>query len=280
VAKITIHKPVKATIGKVKAPDKFKLPSGLSEPETDFGKMTWLIYGEPKIGKTSLLSHWDDPYFAMFEPGGKGLRIKQTFLPDWDTFLKLISALEENPDYCKTLVIDTGYAAYERCFDYCLAELDIDKPGDTKDFGMGWKFIDKEFKSAHDRIINLGLGFAVTAHSEEKDITKGGFTRHKTTTRLGAQATRFYTGLIDVIGYYHFTSDGERLLKLRGTNETLAGTRFEENFHYTDGEPIFDLDMGHSSKEAFTNLMLAFNNKLIKKGGDRPVKKLSIKIGK
>lgn len=232
-----------------------------SKPFTTIQDFTFLIYGARKIGKTTIFSEFEDPFFFMFEPGGKALSIKQVFMKDWNAFLETISLLEKRKGYCKTVIIDTGYMAYERCFEYSLKRLGIINPQD-KSFGAAWKFIDKEFRDAHMRLFDLGVSIGVTAHSEIKEIkNRDGTTFNRLDTQLSAQAYRYYCGTMDVIGYYQKLDSGERVLQIQSDPFAEAGSRIENHFMYQNtNRPMDFIPMGKNKKEAYANLVKAFNN--------------------
>jgi hypothetical protein len=251
------------------ATETLTLPAEPSRPiDTLFG-YTYLFYGDRKIGKTTLAAQFPDPFFLMFEPGGRALSIRQVDIQTWEEFLQYITLLEKNPKYCKTVVIDTGYMAYERCHEYCLAELGLEDPRDDA-WGNGWKAIDREFRQAHQRLFNLNIGVIVTAHSEMREV-KGfdGNVRDKLVTQLGKQATRYYAGIMDVIAYYTYDKNGNRVLRIQGNEDVEAGHRIKKHFRYTTGQPITFIPMGNSEEEGFKNLLTAFKNQL-KQPGDSP----------
>ncbi len=249
----------------------WSLPEGLSEPPSHLEDYTMLLYGERKIGKTTLFARYPDPFFMMFEPGGRALRIKQQYMATWEDFLHGIALLEKNPSYCRTVVLDTGFMCYERCFEFVKAKLGLEDIRDEA-WGNGWKAIDAEFRRAHERLFALGLSFQVTAHTEIKHFKrKDGTEFDKLTTQLGGQATRFYNGIVDIIGYYHYGNGGHRVLTMRGNDHVEAGSRVEGHFLYPDGKPIEDVPMGDSPEQAFKNLHAAYHNALQPKGG--PAKK-------
>lgn len=265
------RKPVTASV----KPKRFdaSLPAKNSTPMQNMHDFTFLVYGEPKIGKTSFASQFDDVFFMFFEPGGKSITARQKYIPSWRDALKVLDELEANPSYCKLVVIDTGFAAFERCFDYALEELKIDKPSDG-DWGEAWKRMDKEFKNFHERIFAMGLGFIVTAHSELVTIKKkSGLEQTKIRTMLGKQAWRFYNGIVDVIAYYEYDCDGGRQMTIRGNADLEAGCRISNHFRYADTkEMIESIPMGSSEEEAYTIFQKAFENKL-RKNKEEPATK-------
>lgn len=230
-----------------------------SKNKLDMLDLTYLIYGERKIGKTSFLSHFPDTYFFMFEPGAKSLKIAQNNVPSWDDFLSLIDQLEEHDDIATT-VIDTGALAYERCFEHICEKMGIEHPQDIS-YGKAWSAIKQEFNRAHTKLLSMGKGFVVTAHSTvvERE-TRSGTTFSQTVPDYPSAADKLYTGIIDTIGFYHYHGS-ERFLQIRGDDYVLAGTRCEDNFLTPDGEQVYRVPMGNSSKEAFDNFVRAFNNK-------------------
>lgn len=247
------------------------LPTELSVPAERLEQYTMLLFGERKIGKTTLFSRYPDPFFFMFEPGGTSLKLKQKYIASWEDFLHGITLLEKNPGYCRTVVIDTGFMCYERCFEYVKKKLNLEDIRDES-WGNGWKVIDAEFRAAHERLFMLGLSFQVTAHTELKHVKRKDGTEYaKLTTQLGGQATRFYNGVVDIIGYYHYGNGGVRTLTIQGSDHVEAGSRVEGHFKYANGSPVSDIPMGKSPEEGFRNLQLAYDNKLIPKGGPAKV---------
>jgi len=257
------------------------LPDEATEISDSMEDYTWLIYGERKIGKTTIFSEFDDAIFIMFDPLNKGLSIRQVYCPTWKHFLALLTKLEKklkvDPDYCKMVVIDTGYMCYERCFGYKVQELGIIDPRD-KAWGAGWKAIAQEFMLAHDRIFQMGIGLGVTAHSQISEVKRrGGESYDKLSVQLGGQALKFYIGLVDVIAYYQYTKDGAREMTIAGDSFIEAGSRVQEHFKYTNGEPIRNIPMGKTHMQAFKNLTKAFNNELKKEVAKKKVKSKAVK---
>ncbi len=239
--------PLKKAVNKIEI-DLMDEPTEISECLSDY---IWLIYGARKIGKTKLLSEFDGAYFAMFDPINTGLKLRQTYIPTWRHFLKFLDKIEKkmktNPDYIKMLVLDTGFMCYERCYQYMVKEVLGIEHAQNNDRGLAWKEISREFMEAHDRILRMNIGFAVTAHSDIVEIKqRTGGTYNKLTTQLGSQAFKFYNGGADVIAYYEYDNKGERQLIIKGDELIDAGIRIDEHFFYPDGKHIHTIPMGKS----------------------------------
>lgn len=241
------------------------LPTEISIPRKSLTDYTWLIYGERKIGKTTLLAQFQKNFFLMAEPGGRGLSILQREVSSWEVLLGYVSLLEQNPDFCQMVTLDTGDAHYLNALSHIITTLGLSDIRD-KAWGGGWVALREDFRKAHERIYSLGLGFAVTAHSEVKTIKpKFGPEYDKLVVQMSGQAFKYYAGIVDNIGYYHYQDDGMRYLQIRGDETVEAGTRCEGHFLWKGtNEPIIHIPMGNSPKESYRNLELAFNNELPK----------------
>lgn len=236
------------------------LPTTLSKPSMNIGDYTFLIYGEKKIGKTSLASRFPDTLMCMFEPGGKALSIMQLEIPSWAHFRKLNDTLEEKEHKYKTICVDTGSIAYEKCQEYVCVKNEFEHPSDEA-YGKGWKKLSDEFTSQMTKIMMHGTGFVVLAHGKEKEITTASGRKFQCICpNMANGADQFFTATMDVIGYY-FYEGNQRWLQIRGDDYIVAGCRPEKNFIALDGFPIHKIPMGKNADEAYKNLVKAFQNK-------------------
>jgi hypothetical protein len=248
------------------------LPDTPSEPSTNLGDYSFGFMGERGIGKTSTAAQFDKPFFFMFEPGAKSLRLmrlprkEDNWILTWPRFLKgldmLTEKLAKDPNYCRTIVLDTGYMAYERCYEYMLDKLELDDPRDQA-WGNGWKMIEREFRDVHDRILfELNCGLVVITHTEIQDINvkmgkqlvKVG---EKLKMQLGKQAFKLYKALLDVEGYI----DNNHVMRIKANELVEAKNRIDGHFVWPDGSFIEEIPLGNSPKEAYAAIVAGFNNK-------------------
>ena len=237
-----------------------ELPNAASEPSTEFADYSSLIYGDRKIGKTSLCSMFPDAFFFMFEPGGKALRIHQKPMPDWVHFLAYLDLLEATDQY-RTLIIDTADCMYDRSFEYCCAKHGFDHPSDEDDFGASWGKIEDEFSRAINRLLNMDRGVIFISHAKEvTQKSRYGQKYTRIVPTMPNQANKVLTSVVDNWFYYEYKNSHRQLI-IRGDDLVGAGCRCQENFYTPDAQQVLEVPMGTSAAEGYKNLMKAFRNK-------------------
>lgn len=101
-----------------------------------------VIYGSEGIGKSTLASQFPDPLFLDLEGGTNQLDVKRvtevvchnkrtnkdvtTKLNNWQALRQAVKDVYNDPDVCKTLVIDTADAAEIFCNEYITHKHHID----------------------------------------------------------------------------------------------------------------------------------------------------------
>jgi len=264
-----IKKAVGQTTGqavKKQAPEvNWELPTNYSVPKDALGDYSMLIYGEKKIGKTTLASHFPDAIFLMFEPGGKALKIYQQPVRNWREFQKAVALLLQDNRF-QTVVIDTVDIAYELCFDYKCAQLAISHPNDIQDFGSSWRAIRTEFSGQMNLLQLSGKGIVFLSHAQDVEIKRrGGGSFHKIQATVAKQALSYLEATVDCWAFYGYEGS-ERRLYIAGDELVGAGHRIKGRFRTKNDLGILSIPMGKSSKEAYDNLVRAFNNEQIEVG--------------
>ena len=235
------------------------LATEISSPEERLGAYSILLFGEKKIGKTSFSAEFPDAGHFLFEPGGKGLRIRPNPCPDWATFKAYVKQLKSTDIY-ETVVIDTVDAAYEKCFQYVAKREGFEHPNDANDFGKSWKKIKDEFVLTMDEIIPTGRGMIFISHAEENEFQeRTGLTYKKIIPSMPKQVREYLRAFVDIIAYYGYFGK-ERLVTITGSDSVDAGNRIQEHFITTGGELVHSIPMGSSAKEGYENFLKAFRN--------------------
>jgi hypothetical protein len=242
------------------------LPTERSVPSDNLWDYLILVYGEKKIGKTSMFSHADNPFYAMFEPGGRSLEIYQRPIRRWRDFQKYVQLLqkdstENEEEGFNPVIVDTADVAYDMCLDHACFRLGIDHPTDAG-YGKGWHAVKREFIKQVALLGATGKGVAFISHSAEREIkTRRGGTYDKIMPTMSNQARDVMEALVDIWVSYEYIGE-ERWLRILGDDHVAAGHRLTNRFRYTDGSPIRFIPAGNSSEETWTNFVAGFNNEL------------------
>lgn len=250
------------------------LPTARTELPTELSGYVIFIYGQQKIGKTSLTTKAPKTLHFFFEPSGKDYEIFARDINSWEEFVAYIDLLETGEHDFENFAIDIVDLCYEMCYKYICNKGGVEHPP-ANDFGAMWGDIKKEFRNQMIRLAKCG-GVFLISHANVRDMkTRGepeGY-QYITPSISGAGA-----GVIgkwaDLTGVYFIDDEGNRVLGITPTKEYEAGNRMEKRFKYTDGTPMEKIPMGNSPDEAWGNFQKAFKNEFEapKKSKQKPKK--------
>jgi hypothetical protein len=244
----------------------FTLPSAPIEPVSDLGAYSWLIYGQKKIGKSTLASLFPDALFMMFEPGAKALRIYRVDCSTWTDALGYLRELEKSKEVgqfrFKTIVLDTGFEMHKKCQSHICETLNIDYPRENN-YGKDWNAISGELRKFHDRIFNLGVGLIILCHEAVKEQQTYTGNKYDQVVPLLAKASDdYYRAVIDNVAWYHYRGK-QRFLQIRGTDHAMAGLALnaDDFFKTPNGEQIYAIPISSDPSQGMKNILDAFMNK-------------------
>jgi hypothetical protein len=211
-----------------------KLPDKKSEIKTEIYQYHWLIYGHPKVGKTTFAAEFNNPLFICTEDRHKHLKIFKTpeegAITSWrefkDTLNNIDSELKNGTFKWKTVVIDTIDNAYKFCREYTNKKMGIEHESDIG-FGKGWEAIKTEFFSTFSTLTSKGERMIFISHAQERTLNDKVVEYHKIMPSLETTGRKVILKLVDIIGYVGFSSDSDkkdkRVLYLQGTETLEAG---------------------------------------------------------
>lgn len=127
-----------------------------------------VIYGPEGIGKSTFASQFPDPLFIDTEGSTKHMDVSRLPAPrTWNEMRDEIHYVRDNPDVCKTLVIDTADWAEQLCIqEVCIkgGKTGIEDYG----YGKGYTYLAEEFGRmlrALAEVNDKGINIVITAHA-------------------------------------------------------------------------------------------------------------------
>jgi DNA polymerase III delta prime subunit len=157
-----------------------------------------LLYGPPKIGKTTLASHWPKPLFLAAESQGlSAIAVDAIKINNWTQFLKAIDLGIEDPRYT-TLVTDTIDLAFQYCFAYTCKKKGFEHPSD-EEYGKGWDEIAREWWKGIVKLYQSGKTLIWISHAKETEIRSRMGSTTKIEITLPHTGKRVVLPLVDMI---------------------------------------------------------------------------------
>ena len=250
--------------------DVFQLPTDRSSPIADPWQYAYLITGEKKIGKTSFAIEGCEELVLQCDKPQIAYSIRETMIRSWKDSRKVIAELEKLAGKPKSfpfqrIVVDGAGEWYNMCQQYTCREFQIEHPSE-EGYARAWHFLRDEFTDSVNRLLRLqrsvGCGMVFIAHSEVKiKKTRSGGEIERVVPMLPPRCEEILNGKCDAWFMMEY-SGSERVIRVAGDESTAAGHRIVGRFLTAGGEPIEEVPMGRSSKEALENFISAFNNKL------------------
>lgn len=235
-------------------------------PATSIQDYLMLLFGEKKIGKSTLASLFPDALFMFSEPN-KALAVRAVrvnnvpLITTWEDARRATKALKKE-SRGRTIVVDTIDVFFKMCWDAMLAEMGIEHPSDET-WGKGWAKIRDEFDRWMRDLIATGKGIILISHDIEREVkTRSGESYHKLVPSVPNQARESVEGVVDIWAYFGY-DDNRRVLQIRGNDHVAAGHRLQNNFRTPNGEEVTVIDMTNVPETGYKNFTDAFNNRYV-----------------
>ncbi len=213
------------------------LPSQPSKP--NLKQISMLLYGAPKIGKSTFCSQIPNALFIDTEHGLSALSTFRVEVNSWMDILETLALLSKGKHGFKTLIIDTVDRAVKLC-----AEAVVDaynkknseaKVSDVSEisFGKGYKQMESEFSRVVTKLYSLGMTVIFTSHEVVGMIDTASGTRTKIMPSLDERCRKVLLPLCDIIAHVQneqmIGADGSavtrRFLQVIPSNFYEAGDR-------------------------------------------------------
>ena len=210
------------------------LPLQKSEKEKDYLKKKYLIYGDPKIGKTTIVANLAiDPDKVLFFATEAGHTEQEVYLwhtddgklpTNWNHFKQMVKEITSEKNDFKCVAIDTVDNLYMWCASYICNKHSIEHESDLG-FGKGYAAIKDELLKVINYLTQQGIGVVFISHKGESEVTKDGRKITIISPTLPSTGKKVITGLCDYILFFHANSEGKRIIITKGTESIQAGDR-------------------------------------------------------
>lgn len=191
---------------------------------TDIGAMNVLIYGPPKVGKTTLAAQIPNAFWLTTERGHNFVEIREQQINKWEDVLEIGKALITQTHGIKTLVIDIADYFFKHCERYVMEKHKVEHPSDLA-YGKGFSLVKDEFTRVVTRLNSVGCGMVFISHAKEKtQKTKTGEWTVMGTSMPGT-AESLIAGMCDIILYCYLNENNKALMRTKPTKYILAGDR-------------------------------------------------------
>ena len=202
----------------------------------DLKKKYILIYGKPKVGKTTFAAQSENNLLLAFEKGYNALGgIHAVDITSWADFKTTLMQLrkQEVKDKYETVTIDTIKIAWDLCEKFICAQNGVSKIGDIP-WGAGYKMCSEEFEKGLRDITMMGYGLIIIAHAKTTQIQVGESEEDvqiRIEPNIPNRPYDIVNQLVDIIAFigtaFKENGEGKRTLFTRETPNIVAGTRFK-----------------------------------------------------
>jgi len=214
------------------------LPEKMTTVARRIQDFSMLLYGPPKIGKSTFASRMEvegykyaRPLFLATEPGLRHLDVYKSQINNWPRFKKVVQELEAHKKWYGVKIVDTVDVLFKQCISYICEKRHFEHPSD-EDWGKGYELILDEFAKWVLRLIYLPGGTVFISHSQDREFKSRIQKITKTMPTLTNSCRKVIIPVVDIIAYCGFDiiEEGDETVEKRvmifEPSETLeAGDR-------------------------------------------------------
>ena len=225
------------------------LPTSKTPPKTNLSDLTVMVYGQTKIGKTTLCAQAEGALFLATEPGLNALDVYQAPILSWEDLLNACAEIVEGKHPFKTIIIDTVDNAYKFCVEFILRKFKVEHESDLG-YGKGYALVNNEFQRVLTKLAFLPYGLFLISHAKEMEMDSrtGKYTRVVPT--LPDKARKIVLGMADMVLFCDLeVSTGEN-----GEQRVRRVIRTKPSLYYEAGDrtgrlpETLELDFGKFSE--------------------------------
>jgi hypothetical protein len=209
------------------------LPTTKTPVKTSLADLTVLLYGPPKIGKTTMAAGADHALFLATEPGLNHLEAYQMPINSWEEMLDACADIVTTEHDFRTIIIDTIDNAYSLCADYICRQWKLKHISDMEN-NKGYSLACAEFTRVLNKLALLPYGLYLISHAKQIDVKTRTAKYPKWVPSLSGKPREAVLSLVDMILYADIEEEVDpetgnpverRVLRTKPTNSYEAGDR-------------------------------------------------------
>ena len=220
------------------------LPTSKSTKVFDYRKINCLIYGVPKIGKTTFCSTLDsgDVLFLDTEGGTKHLTCFRVDLENagWSDVMQTARELLTTEHQYKLVIVDTVSKLYDKAIDHVCNQMKCDRTSARfTNNGKGYGQVNSELKKLWSMLLAGNFGCYFVDHEATEELDETGNVLKFADPYKGNRITRFKPALggksgaalqagVDMILRCLILPDGQRVLQTEPAHNVIAGGRYSD----------------------------------------------------
>lgn len=206
------------------------LPTTKTKVVFSMTNLSALIYGIPKVGKSTFCAGAPDALFIATEAGLNHIECYNSPVTSWLEFLEICYDLNGDEHSFKTVIIDTVDNLYQLCTDYVLS-IWSQKTGKSivheadLEYGKGWALVRAEFLRVMMKLSMCDFGLILISHATDKELETRTGTVCRVVPSLSNQAHKVIGPIVDLILYFELDKDQQRIIHCTPHTNYEAGDR-------------------------------------------------------
>ena len=174
------------------------LPLEKQVRKTELHQQKILVYGRPKIGKSTFCSFFPNTLFLATEPGLNWLDVASVNITSWEKFLDTCAEIAKGSHPYKTIIIDTLDGLKKLCDDWVCRSKEIDEIGNYKKFGA-YHITTSEMSTKIMKLSLLPYGLVCVSHVKDVEVETKTKKYNRQTVDLSGGISRELLKLFDII---------------------------------------------------------------------------------
>jgi hypothetical protein len=196
------------------------LPQSKSEINQSLLQQIILLYGRPKIGKSTFCSFFPSGLFIQTEPGLAHLSVNKVAIRSWNEFLEVGAEIANGKHSFGPIIIDTVDQLITFANDHICTENHIEYIGDMP-HGRGWAIVTEMIKQKLTKLASLGYGLIMVSHCDQVEIETKVKKFNRWTVNLGGKNREFILAFPELILFMDSEMRGSEEIGIVRTKPSL-----------------------------------------------------------